>query len=150
MDINGIAHIQLTVNRFEECRAFYKRLFEIFEMKTIFDEDGIFYGVGGRTGIAITRCAPEHRDDRFIQKRIGLHHLCFRLRSREDVDQLYDLLKEMEAKIVHPPEEGPWAPGYYSLLFEDPDGIRLEVNFIPGKGNLNPAIQLPKPLPKDL
>ena len=34
------------------------------------------------------------------------------------------------------PEEGPWAPGYYSTLFEDPDGIRIEANFVPGKGNL--------------
>ena len=26
--------------------------------------------------------------------------------------------------------------GYYSVLFEDPDGIRLEVNHVPGKGLL--------------
>ena len=26
-----------------------------------------------------------------------------------------------------------WAPGYYSLLYEDPDGIRLELNHVPGK-----------------
>ena len=25
---------------------------------------------------------------------------------------------------------------YYYVLFEDPDGIRLEINFIPGKGLL--------------
>jgi hypothetical protein len=37
---------------------------------------------------------------------------------------------------VHPPEDGPWAPGYYSVLFEDPDGIRLEMNHVPGKGLL--------------
>jgi len=148
MEINGIAHIQLTVNRFEECREFYRRLFNLFEMKVIFDEEDICYGVGGRTGIAITRSAPEHGKEQFVQKRIGLHHLCFRLRSREDIDKLHDFLKEIQAKIVHPPEEGPWAPGYYSLLFEDPDGIRLEANFIPGKGNLDPTIQLPKPLPE--
>jgi hypothetical protein len=29
-----------------------------------------------------------------------------------------------------------FAPGYYSVLFEDPDGIRAEVNFVPGKGHL--------------
>ena len=28
------------------------------------------------------------------------------------------------------------APGYYSVLFEDPDGIRLEVCFVPGAGLL--------------
>ena len=28
----------------------------------------------------------------------------------------------------------PASPGYYSVLFEDPDGIRIEANFVPGKG----------------
>ena len=45
-------------------------------------------------------------------------------------------MKELGAKIVHGPEEAMWAPGYYSILFEDPDGIRLEINFVPGKGLL--------------
>ena len=33
-------------------------------------------------------------------------------------------------------EPGPWAPGYYSVLFEDPDGIRIEFNHVPGVGLL--------------
>jgi hypothetical protein len=36
--------------------------------------------------------------------------------------------------IVRGPMEGTWAPGYYYVLFEDPDGIMLEVNFVPGAG----------------
>ncbi len=35
------------------------------------------------------------------------------------------------------PIEGSWAPGYYYVLFEDPDGIRIEVNFVPAKGLLD-------------
>ena len=46
------------------------------------------------------------------------------------------MLKEIKAKIVRGPLEGTWAPGYYYVLFEDPDGIRLEVNFVPGAGVL--------------
>jgi hypothetical protein len=42
----------------------------------------------------------------------------------------------MNATIVRGPMEGTWAPGYYYVLFEDPDGIRLEVNFVPGAGEL--------------
>ena len=38
--------------------------------------------------------------------------------------------------MVRAPEEGPWAPGDYSLSFRDPDGIRLEVNHVPGPGLL--------------
>jgi hypothetical protein len=52
------------------------------------------------------------------------------------VDRVHELVRELDATVVHPPEEGAWAPGYYSLLFEDPDGIRLEINFVPGKGLL--------------
>lgn len=33
MEMNGIAHIQLSVNDYPACRAFYRRLFEKLEMK---------------------------------------------------------------------------------------------------------------------
>ncbi len=137
IDINGIAHAQLTVSDMERSRRFYHRLLhDTFGMTIQYDAPEYFYCIGGRTGIGITPAEDQFRDTPFDQRRIGLHHICFRLRSREDVDRLYDVLQDMEARIVHPPEDGPWAPGYYSILFEDPDGIRLEANFVPGKGNL--------------
>jgi hypothetical protein len=30
----------------------------------------------------------------------------------------------------------------YSVLFEDPDGTRLEINYVPGKGLLIPGTQI--------
>lgn len=147
MEINGIAHIQLTVSNFEACEQFYGKLLPSFEMKEIFKTQDVHYWVGGRTGVAICRCDPQHASERFVQRRVGLHHFCFRARQREDVDKVHQLLLQMNAKIVHPPEEGAWAPGYYSVLFEDPDGIRLEVNFVPGKGNLAEGVNLPLPMP---
>jgi catechol 2,3-dioxygenase-like lactoylglutathione lyase family enzyme len=147
MEINGIAHIQLTVSDFEACARFYGALMELFEMALVFDDGDVKYWVGGRTAVAIIRCGDAHRNERFVQQRVGLHHLCFRARRREDVDQVYELVQRLGAKIVYPAQEGPWAPGYYSVAFEDPDGIRLEVNHVPGKGNLDPNIQLPIPRP---
>jgi len=144
MEMNGIAHIQITVSNFERCVPFYERLFAFLHMTVIFSTPDFYYGVGSRTGLAISRCTPEHRDARFAQRRIGLHHVCFRAREREDVDRAHEFLRSIGATIVHPPEEGSWAPGYYSVLFEDPDGIRLEVNHVPGKGNLDPNVPLPK------
>ena len=136
MEINGIAHVHLTVNQFESCKAFYEQLLPFLGMTPVMQTDGVYYCVGGRTGLLITPSEERHRAERFVQTRIGLHHLCFRAKSREDVDSVHRLLVEIGAKVVHPPEDGPWAPGYYSVLFEDPDGIRLEVNFVPGKGLL--------------
>ena len=62
----------------------------------------------------------------------------FRARAKEDIDTVHAFVRdELGGRIVHPPEESPhFAKGYYSVLFEDPDGIRVEVNFVPGKGHL--------------
>ena len=46
------------------------------------------------------------------------------------------VLRKMDVHIVTPSSEGHWAPGYYYVLFEDPDGIRLEVNHVPGQAVL--------------
>lgn len=138
MEINGVAHTFLTVADFAACRDFYGKLLPLLGMRPVLDADGVFYCVGGRTAVGIMRGAEEHRGERFVQARVGLHHLCFRARERTDVNELHAFLVEIGAKIVHPPEEGPWAPSYYSVLFEDPDGIRLELNHVPGKGLLQP------------
>ena len=136
IEINGMAHVILTVSRFEVARAFYRELLPHFGMKPVFDGDRFFYCVGGRTAIGIQPCDPLHGGERFVQERVGLHHLCLRARSRADVDRLAAVLREMRATIVRGPEDGNWAPGYYSVLFEDPDGIRLELCFVPGAGLL--------------
>src|SRR4051795_4883421 len=131
IDINGMAHVILTVSRFDEARAFYRRLLPEFGMTIVHHGDRLLYGVGARTAIGIEPCAPEYAGERFVQQRVGLHHLCLRARSRDDVDRCAALLRELGATIVHAPAQGTWAPGYYSVLFEDPDGIRLEVNHVP-------------------
>ena len=144
MEVNGIAHIAITVSNFEKCNSFYRQLFEFLEMKLVYDTDKIIYGVGSRTGVVVKGAAAEFQDQSFQQDRIGLHHFCFRARSREDIDELHAFLLRINAKLVHGPEEGFWAEGYYSVLFEDPDGIRIEANYVPGKGNLDASVKLPK------
>jgi catechol 2,3-dioxygenase-like lactoylglutathione lyase family enzyme len=139
MEINGIAHVIVTAGDFARSRAFYARLLPFLGLKPVFDAEGFYYCVGGRTVFGLRPAAPGRAGERFDQGRVGLHHVCFRARSREDVDAAHAFAAEIGAAIVHPPEEGPWASGYYSVLFEDPDGIRLEVNFVPGRGLLEPG-----------
>ena len=138
IDINGMAHVVLTVSDFPRARAFYASLLPAFGMKPVFDGPKFTYFVGARTAIGIEPCDPAYQGERFVQRRVGLHHLCLRARSREDVDRCAALLRELGATIVHAPAQGTWAPGYYSVLFEDPDGILLEVNYVPGAGVLAP------------
>ena len=136
VEVNGIAHIQLTVNK-PDSLEFWERLCQFLEMKTLIRSEDVRYCIGSRTGILVRLAPLEKRSELFDQDRCGLHHFCFRARRREDVDLIYEFVTAvLDAHVVHPPEAGDhFAPGYYSLLFEDPDGIRIEVNYVPGKGH---------------
>jgi catechol 2,3-dioxygenase-like lactoylglutathione lyase family enzyme len=128
--------VVLAVSDWARCRPFYEALLSFLGLTQVFSGDDGMYYVGGRTAVGVGRCDPEHASQRFVQGAVGLHHVCFRARSREDVDAVHAFLQTQDAKVVHPPEEGPWAPGYYSVLFEDPAGVRIEINHVPGKGVL--------------
>mmetsp|Transcript_6094 Transcript_6094/g.9505 ORF Transcript_6094/g.9505 Transcript_6094/m.9505 type:complete len:171 (-) Transcript_6094:3-515(-) len=144
--INGIAHIILTVNNMKRSRAFYAPLLSFLGLHCVIDNEEWMYYVGGRTAIGICPCDEKAK---WVQRHVGLHHFCFRAYSKKVVDDLYRLIKQGKvphARIVHEPEEGNWAPGYYSLLFEDPDGIRIELNWVPGKGLLKNVEKGGKPV----
>ena len=136
IEINGMAHVALSVSEWDRCRPFYEALLPFLGMRRVFSGEDTVYHVGGRTALMVTRCGDEHRAARFDQRGVGLHHLCFRCRSAADIDRLHAFLLELGATVVRAPEPGPWAPGYYSVLFEDPCGVRLEADFVPGRGVL--------------
>ena len=52
------------------------------------------------------------------------------------MDTTAKLLIDLGAKMVRGPEVRECAPRYYYILFEDPDGIPLEENFVPRTGLL--------------
>ena len=143
MEINGIAHVFLTVRSLERARSFYVPLLEHMGLTRVrvLDLDDYLYYVGGRTAVGLKPAAAEFADEPFQQQRCGLHHVCFRARSREDVESVHALVRQLGAHVVHEPREEEWVPGYYSVLFEDPDGIRLEVNHVPGKGVFEPGVK---------
>ena len=51
VELNGIAHLQLTVNDPERCIPFWERLCQFLEMKTLLKAEEMVYCVGSRTGI---------------------------------------------------------------------------------------------------
>ena len=95
MDINGMAHVILTVSNFEASLPFYKKLLPFLGMKPVIDSGEMFYCVGGRTALGIMPSEEKYTGEKFVQRRVGLHHLCFRARTREDVDQVAAKLKAM-------------------------------------------------------
>jgi catechol 2,3-dioxygenase-like lactoylglutathione lyase family enzyme len=139
MEINGVAHTFITAGDFEKSRAFYSKLLPFLGLREVLNVAGTYYCVGGRTGFGVRAPSPSHVGQRFVQNRVGLHHVCFRVREHDEVDEAHAFLVSIGAAIVHPPQDDDFAPGYYSVLFEDPDGIRLEINHVPGQGLLAPG-----------
>jgi len=132
MKFAGFGHVTLTVGNYDESLAFYDRLMTHIGMRRYFESPFAVGWYADEYMFVIGQAAPA--GDRFSQWRSGLHHLSFRARSRDEVDSCYALLKEIGAKIIFPAEPGPFWPGYYSIVCEDPDGIRIEMNYIPEEG----------------
>ncbi len=59
--------------------------------------------------------------------RPGLHHLCFRVATRADVDAATTALRTLGIAASEPALYPEYAADYYATFFADPDGIRLEI-----------------------
>ena len=150
MKIYGIARIQLTISQvnFDESAAFYHALMaDFFEGKLIVDHPDLRYWVAGTMAFAIIR-SSDRRRERASQDRVGLHHVCFRARSRKDVDRAAAFVRLFGDNVVFGPGERPYAPGAYAVEFTDADGIHMEISHFPGKGYLDETITIPIPRPQ--
>ena len=102
IDISGMAHVILTVSQYDKAKAFCARLMPAMGLECVFDGSDMTYFVGARTALGIQPRKSEFAGERFEQGRVGLHHICFRARSRKDVDKVDSLLREIGAHIVTP------------------------------------------------
>ena len=65
IQVNGMAHVILTVSQWEKARAFYAELLPFLGLTKVYDGNNFLYHVGGRTAIGIQRCAEGREDERF-------------------------------------------------------------------------------------
>jgi glyoxylase I family protein len=135
MSTRGVHHVILTVNDLERSRGFYVELMPRVGYPERWETTGApvigWSGSGG--SFWIKRAAPKYARATFSKDRVGLCEVAFRAESREQVDALARDVVGFGGKILDPPKDYPnYAPGYYSVFFADPDGIKLELVFLPG------------------
>jgi glyoxylase I family protein len=133
----GMHHVDVVVSSLERSLPFYRELLrplgytEAYEARgergeTIWYLDG--EGVGASLGIREASSRSGSGYDRYA---VGLHHLAFEAASRESVDERYRWALEQGVEIENEPQVWPYVPGYYATFFHDPDGMKLEVVYVP-------------------
>ena len=125
----GIDHIYLTVADLARSRAFYDAVlhevlaFEPGEPFTLNGEAHVHY-YNHLFGVVLRAARHPAPHDPYAP---GLHHLCLRVESADDVERV---AAELTAHGIaaSPARRYPeYAPDYVATFFCDPDGIRLEV-----------------------
>lgn len=120
----GIDHISIRVSDFEKSKAFYGGLFEFLGFDVLDEYSDSIGWTNGKTRYWIGQADDQGRKHKHRIGEVGLHHYAFQLRSRKDVDELEDYLKQRGIRIVDPADE--YYDDYYAVFFLDPDGLKLE------------------------
>jgi len=93
-----------------------------------------YVGSDGKTAGAFwIRPAGAELNSSFDKQRVGLAEVAFKAESRRFINEIAGEIESRGGKILNSPQEYPYEPGYYSVFFTDPDGIKLEIVTRSGK-----------------
>jgi catechol 2,3-dioxygenase-like lactoylglutathione lyase family enzyme len=127
-----VNHVDLTVHDPERSAPFYEAVLGFMGYRCVsahargFDFD-LVRPDGAFCSIGIMKAAGRGRRRNHNRYSPRLHHLAWSAESRQDVDRLHELLREIDATILDPPADYPqYGSGYYAVFFADPDGLKLE------------------------
>ena len=126
--MTGIDHIYISVSDLEVSEAFYDSvLLEVLAFrKNAFEIAGdphIQY-YDRHFGYVIRPARSRASHEPYAP---GLHHVCFRVDTHEDVVSISQRLREFGVPASEARCFPEYAPDYWATFFSDPDGIRLEV-----------------------
>jgi len=135
----GINHLALTVGDLARSAVFYDKVLgflgytrvEVPESTQTLMKTPLLAWASAMGAVTMRPAKGESAQKIHDRNAPGMNHLAFEAASRDDVEKMYALLKEMGAQVLDPPSEYPYFPGYYAVYFTDPDGIKLEFAFVP-------------------
>ena len=127
----GVHHVIVNVKHIDRAREFYAWLMPRVGYPGFADEGAAVGWYGDAGSFWVKQAAARFAADEFSKDRVGLCEIAFRAGSRAQVDELARELAARGATILDPPREYDYTPGYYAVFFTDPDGIKLELVFIP-------------------
>ncbi len=122
-------HIELYVSDLERAISFWTPFMAKLDYEAERWSEGINYSHKTDTAyISLLQASEEHLSAGYHRKRVGLNHIAFKAKSRQQVDDIRDWLNGAGYPLLYD-DRYPYAtaPDYYALFCEDPDRIKLEV-----------------------
>lgn len=126
-EVIGIDHLYLAVRDLEASRRFYDVVMPVLGFRS-----GSFR-IGGDEHVSYTNrhfgfvLRPARSQAPHDPYAAGLHHFCLRVDTSADVDDVARDLAASGIAVTAPRLYPEYAPDYYAIFLDDPDGIRLEV-----------------------
>jgi catechol 2,3-dioxygenase-like lactoylglutathione lyase family enzyme len=149
LPIRGVpAHIDLSVSDPNRAIPFYDTLLTALGYRRLCIEYPEFQGTkpqraawqikldsGAGFEIEVRPASGQDRTRAIDRYAPGLHHLAFHSLNARDVDAIHRTMEAAGATVLDAPADyggrRGYCPGYYAAFYADPDGIKLEVAYIP-------------------
>ncbi|KLG23277.1 glyoxalase [Enterobacter roggenkampii] len=125
----GVQHIGLAVSNLEESAAFFTGLLGWQEVKRREDYPAIFVKDGALT-LTLWKTQTEQPVQFDRKNNVGLHHLALRVKTREGLYRILEVLKANQVEIEFEPTVIREGPAMHMMCYE-PSGIRIEF-YYPG------------------
>lgn len=120
----GIAHTTLTVSDIQRTKKFYEELFEI-ELRM--DDERSFSLLKVGIPCWFVQWEKQYPGDKFDERRVGLDHIAFKLKT---IDELKKVIKQLNKMKVKNAGLERFSGKYPYVAFRDLDNIQTEF-FIP-------------------
>lgn len=121
-------HVEINVSNLKTSRAFYDSLLPKLGYSLFQEWEKGFSYKFGTTYLVFVQTIEKHLSSTYHRGQTGLNHLAFHAKSRQDVDEMTNMLKALGTTILYE-DKHPFAAGdtYYAVFFEDPDRLKLEI-----------------------
>ena len=124
----GIDHLGLTVRDLEASRAFFVDALG-WEQFGANPDYPATYITNGHARLTLWQCRGEASFDRHAQ--VGLHHTALKVATREDLDTVFDAVRDWPGvEVEFAPEFSGNGPKVHFMIYE-PGGTRLEFSYDP-------------------
>lgn len=122
-------HLGLNVPHLEAAKSHYDELMPLLGMEPFFitEDEFSYQPAGGKPGTRLFFYRAPLPND-YVRKNVGLQHVAFRARTREQVDGAHGKALELGCETLFSPRLFPeYHEHYYASFWFDPHGFLLEI-----------------------